>query len=207
MRIGLLFVACAIAGCANPLNQHTAENYYREGERALQAGNLPLAKRDFSRALINAQLGHMGPAAEAQAAKKLAQVLGNMCEYDEAEQSFLQAITAEELAFPAVPLRTFPTRVELAQFNFDIERYDRAVLYYEKALPIGAPVLERKDPLRLALLFDDYSVALSKVGKSGEAADAKANASSLRANAQGQSAGVAKSAADYAPYPKSCTGG
>jgi tetratricopeptide (TPR) repeat protein len=148
----------------------------------------------------------MGPAAEAQAAKKLAQILGNMCDYDEAEQTFLQAIAAEEVAYASAPLQTFPTRLERAQFNFDIGRYDRAVLYYEKALPIGSQLLEQRDPRGLALLLDDYAAALANTGNSSAALEATAKASSLRSKAAGPGAGVAKSKADYVPYPKSCKG-
>jgi tetratricopeptide (TPR) repeat protein len=200
----IVLSATLLVGCANPVNQRTAERYYATGEQALAVGNLPLAKESFSRAVINAQIGHLGPAAEAQAARKLAQVLGNMCEYNDAEKAFLLAISSEEAAFGAQSARTFPTRGEIAQFNFDIGRFDRAVTYYEKAFAVGAPLLEARDPLSYARLLDDYAIALDKTGNVAGAADAKAKATTLRAKTAGPGAGVAKSAADYVPYPKSC---
>jgi tetratricopeptide (TPR) repeat protein len=201
----LLFVVVLtsfVAACANPINQRTAENYYVAGERALAAGNLPLAKQNFSRALVNAEIGHLGPAAEAQAASKLAQVLGNMCEYDDAEKTFLRALSAEEAAFGANSPRTFVTRVELAQFSFDVGRDDKAVVYFEKAFANGSSLLESRDPTSYAALLDDYAISLRRTGQLQAAADASAKASALRNSAKGPSLGAVKS--DYVPYPKSC---
>ena len=200
--VSVICLAGILTACANPINQRTAENYYVAGERALTAGDLPLAKQNFSRALVNAEIGHLGPAAEAQAAAKLAQVLGNMCEYDDAEKTFLRALSAEEAAFGANSPRTFVTRMELAQFNFDVGRYEKAAMYFEKAFANGGPLLESRDPTSYAALVDDYAVSLRQTGKLQAAAEATAKANTLRSSAKGPSAGVVKT--DYVPYPKSC---
>jgi tetratricopeptide (TPR) repeat protein len=199
-----VLVTFLATGCANPINQRTAENYYAAGERAVAAGNLPLAKQSFSRALINTQIGHLGPAAESQAARKLAQILGNMCEYEDAEKTFLLAIAVEENAYGSTSPRTFPTRLELAQFNFDVGRFDRATAYYEKAFAVGGPILEAGDPLSYARLLDDYALALASVGNAKAANDANTKAASMRDRAKGPSAGVVKLPSEYVPYPKSC---
>ena len=191
-----------LAACANPINQRTAENYYVAGERALAARNLPLAKQNFSRALINTKIGNLGPAAEAQAASKLALVLGNMCEYDDAEKTFLQAISAEETAFGANSPRTLITRVELAQFNFDVGRYEKAAIFFDKAFASGGSLLESRDPIGYAALLDDYATSLRQTGKLQAAAEASAKATGLRDNAKSPSVGAVKS--DYVPYPRSC---
>jgi tetratricopeptide (TPR) repeat protein len=201
-RLVTFALIIALTACANPINQRTAENYYAAGERAIAAGDLPLAKQNFSRALLNAQLGHMGPAAEAQAASRLARVLGNMCDYDGAEKTFLQALAAEETAFGTTSPRTLPTRVELAQLNFDIGRYEKAAAYFDKAFAVGGSLLESRDPTSYALLLDDYATSLSQTGRSQAATDARAKASSLRQGSKAPSAGAVKS--DYVPYPKSC---
>jgi len=191
-----------LTACANPINQRTAEKYYAAGERALAAGDLPLAKQDFSRALVNAQIGHLGPGAEAQAAMKLAQVLGNMCEYDAAEQTFLQAISVQEAAFGASSPRTFPARIELAQLNFDVGRYEKAVTYFEKAFAVGGSLIESRSPINYALVLDDYSTALARTGREQAAAEANAKASAVRTAGKVSSPGVV--ASEYVPYPKSC---
>ena len=199
----LVILTVFLAACANPINQRTAENYYAAGQQALVAGNLPLAKQNFSRALTNTEIGHLGPAAEAQAAFKLAQTLGNMCEYDDAEKLFLRVLSAQEQAFGGTSPRAFGTRVELAQFNFDIGRYDRAVPYFEKAFANGGLLLESRDPIGYAALLDDYSTSLRGTGKVQAAAEASAKASALRNGAKGPNVGAVRS--DYVPYPKSCS--
>jgi tetratricopeptide (TPR) repeat protein len=200
--VSVVVLAGTLAACANPINQRTAENYYAAGERALAAGNLPLAKQNYSRALVNAEIGHLGPAAEAQAASKLAQVLGNMCEYDDAEKTFLRALSTEETTFGATSPRTFVTRVELAQFNFDVGRYEKAVIFFEKAFASAGSLLESRDPISYAALMDDYSISLRQTGKLQAAAEATAKATALRNSAKGPSPGAVKS--DYVSYPKSC---
>jgi tetratricopeptide (TPR) repeat protein len=201
-RVSIVVFIGFLAACANPLNQRTAENYFAAGERALAAGNLPLAKQNYSRALVNAEIGRLGPAAEAQAASKLAQVLGNLCEYDDAEKMFLRALSAQEAAFGATSARTLVTRVELAQFNFDIGRHEKAVIFYESAFANGGSLLESHDPTSYATLIDDYAISLAQTGKPQRAAEATAKATALRANAKSPSAGVVTSS--YVPYPKSC---
>ena len=205
MRFVIVVIfATVLAACANPINHRTAEKYYAAGERALASGALPVAKENFSRALVNAKIGRLGPIAEAEAASKLAQVLGNMCEYDEAESMFLQALAAQEAAFGASSLRTVPTRVELAQFNFDIGRYERAANYFEKAFEVGGETLGRTDRSGYARLFDDYSAALDRSGNNAAAAEAQSKARSLRSGVQSSGPSLVNVGADYVPYPKSC---
>ena len=201
--IAVIF-ATVLAGCANPINQRTAEKYYAAGERALASGALPVAKENFSLALVNAKIGRLGPIAEAEAASKLAQVHGNMCEYDEAESMFLQALAAEEAAFGANSPRTVPTRVELAQFTFDIGRYQKATNYFEKAFEVGGDILGRTDRRGYARLLDDYSVALERSGNNTAAAEVQSKARTLRAGAQSSGPSLVNAGADYVPYPKSC---
>jgi tetratricopeptide (TPR) repeat protein len=162
-----------------------------------------MAKENFSRALVNAKIGRLGPIAEAEAASKLARVLGNMCEYDEAESMFLQALAAEEAAFGANSPRTVPTRVELAQFTFDIGRYQKAINYFEKAFEVGGEILGRTDRSGYARLLDDYSVALERSGNTA-AAEVQSKARSLRAGVQSSGPSLVNAGADYVPYPKSC---
>jgi tetratricopeptide (TPR) repeat protein len=200
--VSVVVLASILTACANPINQRTAENYYVAGERALAAGNLPLAKQNFARALVNVEIGHLGPAAEAQAASKLAQVLGNMCEYDDAEKAFLRALSAGETAFGANAPRTLVTRVELAQFNFDVGQYEKAVLFFEKAFASGGSLIESRDPIGYARLLDDYAIALRQTGKLQASAEATAKATALRNSAKSPSPGTVTS--DYVPYPKSC---
>src|SRR4051812_45172769 len=107
-HLGIIIGLWLLTGCANPINQRTAENYYSAGEQALARGDLPHAREMFSRALINAQLGHMGDAAEAQVLSKLGRVYGNLCEHDSAEKAFLEARDRYVKVYAGNPNLTFP---------------------------------------------------------------------------------------------------
>jgi tetratricopeptide (TPR) repeat protein len=204
-RLTVIFCAGLLVACANPINQKTTLKYYMAGENALGQGNLPLAKEYFSRALINTQIGHLGPEAEAEVALKLGQVLGNMCEHDAAERIFMLALSRKEAAHGANSASTAIARVELAQFNFDIGRYEKAVAYFDTAFAVSGAAREASSPGDYALLLDDYAVAATQLGRPQAAAQATAKAAQLRqaAAASGASAGRT----DYIRYPKSCPGG
>jgi tetratricopeptide (TPR) repeat protein len=200
----MLLTAFAVSACANPLNERTAHRYYDAGERAFATGNLPLAKENFSRALINARLGHMGPKAEVQVLKQLGRTLGNMCEQDEAEKAFLAALAIEEKENGDNLVPTFPTKLELAQFSFDTGRFEKATDYFARAFAAAGKILEEKDPISIAVLLDDYAKALSRTGNTAGASDARARAQALRAANPAMKSRVVKTGSDYVPYPKSC---
>jgi tetratricopeptide (TPR) repeat protein len=188
--------------CANPINRATAERYYASAEKAVAAGDLQSAKIGYSRALLNAKLGGMGPAAEAQVARKLGRIHGNLCEPDEAERAFLHVVSSEEQLYGPDSWRTFPARGELAQLFFDIGNYPKAVMYFEKAFAVGEKLLTEKHPLGFADLLDDYATALEGTGNTTAAQDARARAAALRE--KGGPQGAVRSRSDYKPYPRTC---
>ena len=196
-----LLITALLAGCAAPINRHTAGNYYQAGETAMAQGDLPHARQMFSRALINARLGDMGPESEGQVLGKLGRVLGNMCQYDDAEKAFSDSIRAYASAYGEQSPRTLPSRIEIAQFSYDIGRYEKAVAYFDQAFPLGISILEENDPVGFAAIMTDYADALTKIGK---AASAK-QALSKVAEAQNKvSSVVLTKAKDYVRYPSKC---
>ncbi|MDP3608331.1 MAG: tetratricopeptide repeat protein [Methylophilus sp.] len=197
-----LVFALLITGCANPINQRTANNYFIEGESAMQQGNLPHAREMFSRALINARIGNLGAEAEGQVLAKLGRVYGNMCQPDEAEKAFSESITQYSKAYGENSTRLFTLKLELAQHAYDVGRYEKAVTYFDKAFPWGAEMFDQTDPAGYAAVMKDYADALSKTGKSEQAKAALAKASTSE-NKVG-SAKVSKNAAEYVRYPTQC---
>lgn len=121
-----LVFALLISGCANPVNQRTANNYFIDGENAMRQGNWPRAREMFSRALINARIGHLGPEAEGQVLAKLGHVYGNMCQPDEAEKAFSESITQYSKAYGKKSKLLFPLKLELAQHAYVVGRYKKS---------------------------------------------------------------------------------
>ena len=195
--------AALLVGCANPINERTAQNYWAAGEEALRSGNLPLARENFRRTLINVQVGNLGPVYEAQAAAKLARVEGNLCEYEEADKTFQYALSSKMKAVGENSPATFPLRIELAQLSFDTGHFNKSIEYFERAFAVGGSTLESKDPADYAAMLDDYATALASTGKPAEAELARARSSALRKSA-GAMPSNSKGKSDYVPYPKSC---
>lgn len=203
--VAISIVGLLLVGCANPVNERTALRYTAEGDRARSTGDWHVAKEAYSRALVSARIGHLGPDAEATIAMKLGVALGNLCEHDAAEDAFLMAITAGEKAYGKDSPATFPVRVELAQHAYDTEQHAKAVTYFEQAFAVGGSILEEKDPASYAELLDDYSDALAAIGKPTAADEAKRRAEVLRTSGSGSPSQVAKSKTSYVRYSKSCT--
>jgi tetratricopeptide (TPR) repeat protein len=201
-KILTLVFALLISGCANPINQRTANNYFIEGESAMQQGNLPHAREMFSRALINARIGHLGPEAEGQVLAKLGRVYGNMCQPDDAEKAFSESISKYSKAYGENSTRLFPLKLELAQHTYDVGRYEKAVTYFDQAFPFGAEILEQVDPAGYAAVMKDYADALSKTGKTEQAKAALVKASTSESKVG--FAKVSKNAAEYVRYPTQC---
>ena len=197
----ILNIVLFISACANPINERTAINYFQAGEEAMVNGQLQHAKEMFSRALINARLGHMGDEAEGQVLKKLGQVHGNLCEYSEAEQAFIDAVIKYESAYGKESPQTFPIRAELAQFCFDVGLYSKAVTYYKSALSVGESKLKEIDPKTYSIIMHDYSVALEQSGNLSKSKQVLAIANEYK---KITSTASVRGVEDYVPYPKSC---
>lgn len=190
-----------LTGCANPVNQHTAENYYAAGEKALARGDFPQAREMYSRALINARLGHMGGNAEARVLSRLGRVYGNLCDYDSAEKAFLEARNLEIEIHPNNPNLTFPSRVELAQLSYDVGRYERSVQYFDEAFSVMDARFKAVDPATYVAIRKDYADALKRVGKLDKSSEVLTELGALEA-----SSGAAKigKSDDYVRYPTQC---
>jgi hypothetical protein len=67
--VGIKVVACTLgsfallllAGCANPIMEGTWSRYTDQGNAEHARGNLVAAEEAHRRAVINAQVGHLGP--------------------------------------------------------------------------------------------------------------------------------------------------
>jgi len=192
----LLLVVVVISGCANSINQRTATNYYEAGDVALAQGDLADAKEMFSRALINVRLGNMGAEAESQVLMNLGRTQGNLCEFDEAEKNFIEAISLKSDTYGNKSPLTFSSKIEMGQFAYDIGWYKKSVKYFEQALEVGGEELKKSDPATYYEIFRDYGDALLKSGNSEKAEvirkELENNFSDLRKGS------------DYVRYPTEC---
>ncbi|MDX2253313.1 MAG: tetratricopeptide repeat protein [Nitrospira sp.] len=186
----IVFLALALASCANPINQHTAAKYHGWGSEAERAGDYTLAERNYERSLVNARLGHSPDASLSMAMYNLGRVKGYLCKYDEAEHLLAEALELEEKVTGPDSGITTMRLFELARLHFDRERYAASLPYFSRAIPVVRKLgVESSDPIGLADVLDQYAIALGKTGHSAEGADRKREADALRAKNHGKIAG------------------
>lgn len=191
MRI-LIFIVLlpALASCANPINLRTAENYYVSGQTAEISKDYVLARRDYSRALLNAQLGKAQPSAISMLTYNLGRMTGYVCEYLEAEKLLLDALTQEEKITGPESGITSMRLLELARLNFDQKRFAQSIPYFQRGVAnVEKLNIERDDPIGFALVLDDYATALVEAGQATESASIRARADELRRKNQGRNPG------------------
>lgn len=197
----ITLVAILLAGCANPISQHTAENYYAAGEQALARGDLPQAREMYSRALINARLGHMGDCAESRVLSKLGRVYGNLCDYAAEEQAFLEARNLDVRTYANNPNLTVPTRIELAQLSYDIGQCEKATQYFDEAFAVMDHRFKEKDPATYAAIRKDYADALQRADQLDKSREVLAELVELEGKSSAAKAGRSD---DYVRYPTQC---
>lgn len=187
-----MLVAAAMlhSGCANPINAHTARTYYDAGVRAERGGDLALARTNYSRAYGNAQLGSLGPAAEASYLYEYARVCGHAGDYAESEKSFSEVLTLLDKAKGEGDKLRAPTLAEYSRLLHDTGQHAKAIPIYERAVvELEKHGIEASDPLGFAGLLDDYALSLKAAGLADRAAATAARATALREKHKGRPIG------------------
>ena len=117
MKLPISAVLClvfVIAGCANPVNQVTADNYQETCFAAERSGNLDVAEEACSRALANVNWGNLGALEESQKRYHLSKIKRVLGKFAEAEALLKQSLVLEEGLNPKSELRIGRRSVELA---------------------------------------------------------------------------------------------
>lgn len=152
-----------VAGCKNPLNQHTSQKYYNAGIEAEDKGDYQLAQQNYSRALINSRLGGIDKKMEALSLYELSRVTGYLGDYKESEKGFLKVIELSKS--PEAKNLNTPALCELARLYFDTDQYQKSLpIFLEANLKLEALGVENDDPLGYCLFLEDYKIALEKTG-------------------------------------------
>jgi hypothetical protein len=169
-------------GCANPINAHTAQRYYENGVQAERGGDLALARMNYSRAHGNAQLGNLGPAAEASYLYEYARATGYLGEYADSEKAFLEVLTLLDKAAGSGDRLRPPALTEYARLLHDTAQHQKAVSIFERAITELEKVgIESSDPLGYAAVLDDYAESLKLAGFPDRAAAVTTRSGALKA--------------------------
>lgn len=175
-------MASLLCSCANPINARTAQNYYQLGVQAEQGGDFTLARRNFSRAYGNAQMGNLGLAAEASYLYEYARVTGYVGNYDESEKAFGEVLALIEKAQGEADRLLAPTLTEYSRLLHDTEQHQKAVSVFERAVAaLEKAQIESSDPLAYAAFLDEYASSLKAVGLGERAAVVGVRSAALKA--------------------------
>ena len=190
----LLFAAVVslstLTGCvSNPINAYTGSRYYDYGFQAADAGDYALARTNFYRALVNAQMGNLGPAAEASCAYELARMSGYVGMYPDAEKDFNDTLVLIDKAKGKADKLRAPTLCELARLLYDTGQYRKAIPVYEKALgELEKTSVAKDDPIGFADFLDDYGSCLRAAGESARGDEIAHRAAVVREENKGLTA-------------------
>ncbi|MDO8925672.1 MAG: hypothetical protein Q7U94_02030 [Sideroxyarcus sp.] len=181
-----VLLVALISGCANPINERTAYNYYNMALRAEAIRDYASAEQNYDKALFNARIAHSNATTSASM-YGLGRMKGYLCKYDDAEKLLLSSLTLEEKITGPESSITTMRLFELARFNFDRGQYGAALPYFSRGIPAVKKLgIETSDPISLANELDEYAIALGKTGHKDMSERAIKEAATLRQNNPGR---------------------
>jgi tetratricopeptide (TPR) repeat protein len=182
MRYRLInfLIILSVAGCANPINRVTSDNYARSCNDAKNRGQLEVAEQACYRALVNVDWGNLGPELKSQRLYNLALIKRGLAKFQEAEDLLKQSIAIEEKLSPLSKLRIGRRQVELSVNLAAQGKWSDGSQLLEQMLPMTnqfegpdrkwtsevlhlfAEQLRKTNQIELAKRFDDKSSELAR---------------------------------------------
>lgn len=190
LLIMLSVILSTVTGCVtNPINAYTGGRYYDYGVQASKAGDWELARQNFYRAYVNAQIGHLGPAVEAYCIYEWARVTGYLGMYADAEKGFGDVLSRIDKARGKADKLRPPALCELSRLLHDTGQHLKAIPVYERALSeLEKVAAEKDDPMAFADFLDDYGESLRFAGYDSRADEVLRRAATVREANKGLSA-------------------
>lgn len=186
--IALMFML--ISGCiSNPINAHTAKKYFEYGVQAADTGDWDLARQNFARAHVNAQIGHLGPETEAQCIYEWSRVTGYMGKYADAEKGFNEVLVLIDRAHGKADALLAPTLCELARLFHDTRQHSKAISIFERAVSeLEKTLIKEDDPIAFADFLEEYASSLRALGEDTRANELIHRVGSIRDENKGRTA-------------------
>jgi tetratricopeptide (TPR) repeat protein len=195
--VGATVFCIGLAGCVDkqtPVIQPPAEDPYIKLARTAQRdGNWREAARYWRRVILDSAFGPQLALANYEQGR----ALGVLCDYDEARKALEAAYSIDlDTKGPA-----YMALFELGRLSFARKRYQEAAEFYRRGFPLAEKAGALKAaPLDTALLWEEYSLALERIGDQTESQRASKNGEVLRlANMDG------RLYADLTPYGTQCS--
>ncbi len=151
-----LIIMLPATGCASDINARNAKQHAGAADAASKAGDWTTARKQWSQALVNAQLAGAAPQQLAVFNYEYGRALGVQCFWDESEKYLLKAYQIDhETGGPE-----FMSLLELSRLKYDQKQYDKSVPYYMRAIEALEKVnASTKAPAEFSVVLDDYANA------------------------------------------------
>lgn len=197
-----LFVVVAgliiLAGCANPINRHTAGKYNQAAYAAMKSGDWFGARMYFGRAIQNAKVGGVDTKSMAVLWYEYGRSSGVICDWVEAERGLDEAYKLDSETQGPVYMSLY----ERGRMHYDRKQYTKAVEYFARTnaeFDKARFNFDTADPLGYADYLEEYSDALEKTGNVNDAKKHRDRAVELRNTFPGKEAHTEKT-----PYGTQC---
>lgn len=162
--ITILLAVLLISGCANPLNRVTYDRYWKQGGDAERAGQLEVAEQAYYRALVNVDMGNLGPLLKAQALYNLGCLKRRVGKYSEAEDLLRQSLALDEKILSADDLDTDRCRIELSVALAAQDKWVDGARYLEQVFP-HANRFSGHEREFMVEAFNHFAAELRKAGQ------------------------------------------
>jgi tetratricopeptide (TPR) repeat protein len=165
----IAFTVLFIAGCANPINLHTAQRYHDAGIAAESAGDFELAHQNYYRAYMNTEWGNANERQKALAMYNLGRLNGFLCRKTEAEQLLTKSVEIEGKETNKSGDWYLGRLMETAKFYYAYNDYEKSIPYFKEGSEIAIKQgLDKKYPLEFSGILKMYADALKKTGRNDQ---------------------------------------
>ena len=189
----VLFLA---AGCAAPINRHTAESYYQRAKAAQYSGDWHTAQEYYRRSIINAELGGIDETQYIVVLYEYGRASGVICEWKEATDALLKSYELDKKTNGP----SYMALYELAQLNYSRQVYEEASTYYERAyLAFEEEQVDTQDPIGYSVFLEEYSDVLKRTNNPAQIPELMDRAEAIKAAFPGK-----QSHTDKTPYGTQC---
>jgi tetratricopeptide (TPR) repeat protein len=136
MRV-LIFGVLLATACANPLNRATSDDYARTCAIAEDNGDLATAEQACYRALVNVDMGNLGPELKSERLYNLGRVKRKRGKAEEAEALYKESLQIEESLSGPSSEKVGRRLAELAGIYYVTKQYDKGIPLVERLVPIS----------------------------------------------------------------------
>lgn len=174
-----LLVTATLSACANPINRVTSDNYAETCAVAENNGRFEVAEQACYRALVNVDMGNLGPELKSQRLYNLGRIKLRLKKFSEAEQLFKESLAIEEKLSAAADVKIGRRLVVLSVSLAGQDKWADGVQYIERVLPIASQ-FTGQDRAHTAEMLIQYSKRLRAMNQAATADRFAASSAALR---------------------------